>query len=89
MADREPDAQEPTAAGQPVTIRAGGPLEGVVTITAIPAGHGRTRVEAFWTENGHARSDSVEAEFYEDAREIAHTAADELAAGIAPDFTRD
>jgi hypothetical protein len=87
VTDRESwqaDAPEPL-----ITIRAGGKLEGIVTLTAIAYGHGRTLVEAFWTQDGHARSDSIEVESYQDAREIANTAADELAAGIAPDFTRD
>ena len=81
--DRDPDAPGP------LTIRAGGPLEGIVTLTPIDGGHGRTLVEAFWTDAGHARSDSVEADTHDAGREIAQTAADELAAGIPPDFTRD
>jgi hypothetical protein len=35
-----------------VTIRAGGPLDGVVTITAIPEGNGRSLVESSWTQDG-------------------------------------
>jgi len=77
------------APGPFVTIRAGGPLEGVVTLTAIDGGHGRTLVEAFWTEGGHARSDSVEVDSYDTARTVAHEVVDELAAGRAPDLTRD
>ena len=77
------------APGPFVTLRAGGPLDGVVTITAIADGHGRTLVEAAWVQDGHARSDSVEAATYEDARIIAREAADDLAAGRAADFARD
>ena len=72
-----------------VTLRAGGPLDGVITITAIADGHGRTLVEPAWMQDGYAHSDSVEAETYEDARVIAREAADDLAAGRAPDFARD
>jgi len=86
-ADSEP--RETGAHAALVTIRAGGPLEGVVTLTAIAGGHGRTLVEAFWTQEGHARSDSVEVESYEHAQTVAQEVADELAAGRAPDLTRD
>jgi len=71
-----------------MTIRAGGPLEGVVTLTAIEDGHGRMVVGASWTKNGHAQSDSVEVESYEHARILASEVADELAAGWAPDLAR-
>ena len=76
------------AAGPFVTIRPGGPLEGIVTLTAIAEGHGRTLVEALWTEGGISHSASVDAS-YEDARALAHEAADALAAGRAPDLGRD
>jgi len=85
----DPDSWQTNAPGPFVTIRAGGPLEGIVTLTAIPEGHGRTLVEAFWTEDGHAHSDSLEVQSYEDARIIAREVADELAAGRVPDLTRD
>jgi hypothetical protein len=71
------------------TIRAGGPLDGVVTITAIADGHGRALVEASWAQDGQPSSDSVEVETYDAAREIARTIADQLAAGTPPDLTRD
>ena len=77
------------APGPFVTLRAGGPFDGAITITAIADGHGRTLVEAKWVQDGHAYSDSVEANTYEDARLIARAAADDLAAGRAPDFDRD
>jgi hypothetical protein len=72
-----------------ITIRAGGPLDGVVTITAIADGHGRTLVEASWAQDARRSSDSVEVETYDAAREIAHTIANQLAAGTPPDLTRD
>ena len=72
-----------------MTIRAGGPLDGVVTITAIADGHGRALVEALWAQDGQPSSDSVEVETHDAAREIAHTIASQLAAGTPPDLTRD
>ena len=77
------------APGPFVTIRPGGPLDGVVTITAVAEGHGRSLVGASWTQGGHTHSDSVEVETYEDARIIAREAADELASGHAPALARD
>jgi hypothetical protein len=75
--------------GPLITIRAGGPLDGVVTITAIADGQGRTLVEASWAQDGQACSDSVELETYDAAQEIAHTIANQFAAGTPPDLTRD
>ena len=77
------------APGPFITIRAGGPLEGVVTISAIADGHGRTLVEASWAQDGQPSSDSVEVETYDAARAIAHTIANQLAAGTPPDLSRD
>lgn len=79
------------AAGAFVTIRAGGPLDGVVTLTAVPEGHGRTVVEAAWTDGrGTSRSTcSVEVESYEAAQALAREAADALAHGRKPDLERD
>jgi len=85
----EPEGWQTDAPGPFVTIRAGGPLEGVVTMTAIEGGHARTLVTASWTQDGHARSDSVEVGSYEHARIIAREVVDELAAGHAPDLSRD
>ena len=78
------DAPEPF-----VTIRAGGPLDGVVTITGIAEGHGRSLVGASWTQDGHRHSDAVEVETYQHARELADFIAKELAEGTPPDLTRD
>lgn len=72
-----------------MTIRAGGPLEGIVTLTAIAEGHGRTLVEARWTQDGGVQSNSLEVDSYEQARTVAHRAAAELATGHAPDLARD
>lgn len=68
-----------------------GPLDGVVTLTAIPEGDGRTLVEAAWLDGGGtSRSTcSVECESYEAARALAHAAAGALAEGRAPDLERD
>jgi len=85
----DPDSWQTDAPGPFVTIRAGGPLEGIVTLTAIADGHGRTLVEASWTRDGDAHTDSVEVQSYEDARIVAREAADDLAAGHVPDLTRD
>lgn len=82
-------AWQTDAPGPFVTLRAGGPFEGVITITAIADGHGRTLVEASWVQDGHAHSDSVEAETYDDARIIAREAAHDLASGHSPDLGRD
>jgi hypothetical protein len=87
--DGESDSWQTSAPGPFVTIRAGGPFDGVVTITAIAQGHGRTLVAATWTQDGHAHSDSVETETYADARIVAREAADDLAAGRAPSLARD
>lgn len=71
-----------------VTIRAGGPLHGVVRITATADGAGRTLVEASWTQDGQPYSDTLELDTSEDARNVANSAANQLAAGKPPDLTR-
>jgi hypothetical protein len=83
------EAWQTDAPGPFVTIRASGPLDGIVTITAVSEGHGRSLVGASWTADGHTHSDSVEVETYEHARELANSIAKELAEGTAPDLTRD
>jgi len=77
------------APGPFVTFRAAGPLDGVITITAIAGGHGRALVESFWTQDAHAHSNSVEVESFEHARLLARQIADEFAMGTPPDRTRD
>jgi hypothetical protein len=85
----DPEAWQTDAPGPFLTIRAGGPLDGVVTIAAVAEGHGRSLVGASWTQDGHTHSDSVEVETYEHARELAGSIAKELADGTPPDLTRD
>jgi metal-dependent amidase/aminoacylase/carboxypeptidase family protein len=89
MADRVLEAWETNAARPFVTIRAGGPLNGVVTITAIAGGKGRNLVRATWTQDGEARSESLEAATYEMARAIANAAANQFAVGKRPHLARD
>ena len=83
------DAEPAGVPGAPLTISAGGPFGGVVTVTAVAGGHGRTLVMAAWTQDGRPHTDSVETETYEDARTIAAEAADDLASGHAPSLARD
>jgi hypothetical protein len=87
----EPDAWEWGAGngGPTVTVRAGGPLDGVVTLGTIDGGHGRCRLEVEWTENGERHTDHVEIDSFEDARIIAQEVADEMRSGHRPDLTRD
>ena len=47
--DRPVPIPETYASGPFVSIRAGGPFNGVVTITAVADGNGRVLVEAAWT----------------------------------------
>jgi hypothetical protein len=72
-----------SVAGPYVTIRAGGPLHGQVTLTAIgPAD--RVIVEATWGAP-HARSAlSAEREGHGVGNELAQMWANDLAAGIEP-----
>jgi hypothetical protein len=65
VTDRPVEAWETRAPGPFVTIRAGGPLDGVVTITAIAGANGRSVVEAAWTQDGEAYSESLEAATYD------------------------
>jgi hypothetical protein len=85
----DPEPWQTNAPGPFLTIRAGGPFDGVVTLTAIPDGHGRTFLEVSWTQDGQACSESLEVPTLEAAHAMAHTVADELAAGTPPDLTRD
>ena len=89
MTDRPVEAWETRAPGPFVTIRAGGPLDGVVTITAIAGANGRSVVEAAWTQDGEAYSESLEAATYDIARAIANAAANQVAVGRRPNLARD
>lgn len=80
------DTNEP---GAFITIRAGGPFDGVVTVAAIAGGQGRTLVIASWIRYGHTHWDTVEVESFERAQILAQEIADELSAGTPPDLSRD
>jgi hypothetical protein len=89
MADRVLEPWETNAPGPFVTIRAGGPLDGVVTITAIAGGKGRSLVRAAWTQDGQPCAESLEAATYAMARAIANAAANQFAVGRRPRLARD
>ena len=72
-----------------VTIRAGGPLNGVVTITAITGSGGRCLVEASWTQDDGAFSQQLEAATHAMARALAQAAANQFAVGNRPKLERD
>ena len=72
-----------------VTIRAGGPLDGVVTVTAVPDSGGRCLVEASWTQDDVAFSQQLEAATHAMARAIAQAAANQFAVGNRPNLARD
>jgi hypothetical protein len=84
-----PEPWASSAPGPFVTIRAGGPLDGVVTITAIAGSHGRSLVEASWTQDGEPFSESLEAATHDMAQAIANAAANQLAVGKPPRLARD
>lgn len=84
MTDRPLDPWMTSAAGPFVTIRAPGPLEGVVTIS-VTQGKGELLVEAAWKPSGgDPRSASATVSKYDAARALAHVWADELARGREP-----
>lgn len=85
----EPEPWQTSAPGPYMTIHPGGPLEGIVTLTAIAEGHGRSTVEASWVREGQRHCASVEVDWFEHARRLAYSIADELAAGMPPDLSRD
>ncbi len=71
-----------------MTIRAGGPFDAVVTMTAVEDGQGHTRVAASWTEDGQSWSESLESASYRIARAIAQAAANQLSLGNQPHLAR-
>jgi hypothetical protein len=89
VTDRLLEAWETSAPGPFVTIRAGGSLNGVVTVTAIAGGRGRSLVRAAWTQDGEPCSESLEAATYAMARAIAQAAANQFALGRPPKLARD
>jgi hypothetical protein len=83
-------SSETNSRGPLVTIRAGGPLDGIVTITATAGRRGgRSVVEASWTQDGQRHSESLEAATYAMARAIAQAAANQFALGKTPHLARD
>ena len=72
-----------------LTLNAGGPLSGIVTITALPEQGAHLIVEAHWrTIHGEPRTAASAAiEGYNAARKLAHEWAGQLAAGHEPEPT--
>jgi hypothetical protein len=85
---RSPEPWERSAEAPFVTIRAGGPLDGTVTISAISGRRGRNRVAATWHEGEQTFSEALESASYRIARAIAHGAARRFAAGERPTLGR-
>jgi len=84
MLDRSAPTQETYASGPFVSIRAGGPFNGTVTITAVADANGRVLVEAAWTRENKPQSASRIVAGYDPARTLAQRWADQLAAGAEP-----
>ena len=73
-----------SSAGPFLTMNAGGPMQGVVTISVATKGDDQLLVEAAWKCNGAPRSTSATFTGYDAARALAHEWADQLAAGREP-----
>ena len=73
-----------SSAGPFLTMNAGGPLQGVVTISVATEGAKQLLVEAAWKCNGDPRSTSATFTGYDAARALAHQWAHQLAAGHEP-----
>ena len=84
MPDRPAQSSETYASGPLLSIRAGGPFSGTVTITAVADGNGRVLVEATWTREHKPQSASRILAGYDPARMLAQQWADQLAAGTEP-----
>jgi hypothetical protein len=82
--DRPTPSSETYASGPFLSIRAGGPFNGTVTITAVADGNGRVLVEAAWTGEHKPQSASRILAGYDPARTLAQQWADQLAAGTEP-----
>jgi hypothetical protein len=82
--DRPAPTPETYASGPFLSIRAGGPFNGTVTITAVADGDGRVLVEAAWTREHKPQSASRIVAGYDPARALAQQWADQLAAGTEP-----
>jgi hypothetical protein len=71
-----------------LALNAGGPLSGIVTITALPEQGAHLIVEAHWkTSHGESQTASAVIEGYNAARKLAHEWAGQLAAGHEPEPT--
>jgi hypothetical protein len=84
MPDPALDAWMTSSAGPFLTMNAGGPLEGIVTIAVATGDADQLRVEAAWKCSADARSTSTTLTGYAAARALAHQWADQLAAGREP-----
>ena len=84
MPDRPAATPETYASGPFVSIRAGGPFNGVVTITAVADGNGRAPVKAAWTRENKPQSAARILDSYDTARTLARQWADQLSAGVEP-----
>jgi hypothetical protein len=84
MPERAVEAWMTSSAGPFLTMNAGGPLDGVVTISVASEGADQLLVKAAWEHDGDGRSASETLTGYERARALAHEWADQLAAGREP-----
>jgi hypothetical protein len=82
--DRPAPTPETYASGPFLSIRTGGPFNGVVTITAVADGDGRVLVEAAWTREHEPQSASRIVTGYDPARTLAQQWADQLAGRTEP-----
>ena len=84
MSDRALEAWMTSSAGPFLTMNAGGPLEGVVTISVASERADALLVKATWEHDGDPRSTSETLTGYERARTLAHEWVDQLAARREP-----
>ena len=84
MPDRHTETRRAYPSGPFLSIRAGGPFDGVVTITAIADGKGRLLVQAKWTHKNEQQSASRVADDHDAAQSLAQLWADLLASGNEP-----
>ena len=84
MPDRPAATPETYASGPFASIRAGGPFNGVVTITTVADGNGRVLVNAAWTRENKPQSAARILDSDDTARTLARQWADQLAAGTEP-----
>lgn len=89
MPDRQLDSWMTSAPGPFLTIKAGGSLNGVVTIMVATDGPDSVAVEATWKRDGDPQSVSGTVTGYDLARTLAHKWADQLAAGREPEPVTD